>query len=83
MPEKRFIRLLRVALTVGLILAIAGGTDASSSNQGTISTGNTLRKAGSIIFVVVFVILVLLHFMLWTNQHILLRHRRTVSIYVI
>ncbi|MCJ1471674.1 hypothetical protein MMC13_000314 [Lambiella insularis] len=56
----RILNLLGIIPIVALILAIVGGTDQSSSNPGTVSTGVTLSRVGVVLFMVVFVVLALI-----------------------
>ncbi|KAK7682031.1 hypothetical protein QCA50_014995 [Cerrena zonata] len=76
------LRILGVMAIVGIVLIIVGGTQTASAD-GDISKLNqamTLRHAGSIIFVVLFVLLVLVHLFFWANRRTILEHRRKLLI---
>lgn len=73
-----FLRLLRLAIIISFILSIIGGTDATSTNSSTRSTGTTLRKAGAIVFVVCYAIIAGILFLFWENAKQILPHRKTV-----
>ncbi|KAJ7772016.1 hypothetical protein DFH07DRAFT_879063 [Mycena maculata] len=53
MRQRRFFRL---ALLIGVILGVVGTSDISSSSTGTSSTGTALRKASTVVFLVLTVL---------------------------
>ncbi|OCH93466.1 hypothetical protein OBBRIDRAFT_724693 [Obba rivulosa] len=61
--------LIRLALTIAVVLGIIGGTDETSSNSSTLSTGNTLRRASIYIFLVVTCLLVIETFLFAIAEH--------------
>jgi uncharacterized membrane protein YbhN (UPF0104 family) len=72
-------RLLQILGTIALILSIVGGTDATSTNPGDLNKSNTYRHVGSILFIVLYALLIAVHIACWCRASRLLRHRRTVS----
>jgi hypothetical protein len=71
----RVFRLLGVMATVALILAIYGGTSTSDVNR-----GNTYRRAGAILFAVLYILLVGVHVMCWLRVNTLMKHRKFLLI---
>ncbi|TDL17888.1 hypothetical protein BD410DRAFT_775673 [Rickenella mellea] len=78
--SNRHWRILGFLLAVGLVLAIIGGIDESSSSLSTQNTGATFRKISSLLFLGVFIILVSIHFLLWSKKSKILLHRRTLLV---
>jgi len=74
----RSFRLIGMFAIVALVLSIVGGVELS--NNGKSSTGTALRKAGAIVFGVVYVCLVLVHIGCWGYRHAIMRHRRKLLI---
>ncbi|KAG1829518.1 hypothetical protein EV424DRAFT_432510 [Suillus variegatus] len=70
----RQFRLLQLLGTVALILVIVGISEASSSSSS--SSANTMRRAGVILFCVLYIILVGICIFLWTRIHFVLRYRK-------
>ena len=77
-PGTNLFRLLRLALVAAVILAIVGGSEANSSNKSTVSQSETLRKAGSLVFLGAYLVFIVLHGFYWLRKNELLKHRRTV-----
>jgi len=71
-------RLLGLLATIALILSIVGGVDASSSSASDQSSGTTLRRAGSFLFLVLYVAVVLFHFWAWSWKEEISPHHRTL-----
>ncbi|KAG1744545.1 uncharacterized protein EDB91DRAFT_1246671 [Suillus paluster] len=72
--HKRLFRLLQLLGLVALILTIIGISDASSSSSS--SSGNTMRRAGVILFVVLYIILVGICLFLWSQVRFVLKYRK-------
>ncbi|KAG2123609.1 hypothetical protein DEU56DRAFT_829381 [Suillus clintonianus] len=70
----RQFRLLEILGMVALILTIIGISNASSS--GSDSSANTMRRAGVILFVALYAILVGVCLFLWTQVHSVMRYRK-------
>lgn len=78
------LRLLGILNTVALILVIVGGTNAGNAKKQTdLDNALLYRHIGSILFLVLYGLIVLVHGYLWTRIDSLLKHRRQVSSYCI
>ena len=68
--------------TIALILTISGGSEIGSNegsdNVDKINSGNKERHIGAILFVVQFGLNILATFFMWSNVHLVMKHRRTV-----
>ncbi|KAG2160199.1 uncharacterized protein EDB93DRAFT_45469 [Suillus bovinus] len=69
-------RLLQLLGMVALILVIIGISDESSSSSSSSSSGNTMRRAGVILFCILYIILVGICIFLWTQIGSALRYRK-------
>ncbi|KAK5169019.1 uncharacterized protein LTR77_006328 [Saxophila tyrrhenica] len=69
----RGIHLLSLA---ALVLAILGGTDISSTISSTVSLGHTLLKAGSIVFLVIYLALAAITFLTFSRKYAVLTEER-------
>lgn len=74
----RGFRLLYLLGTAAFVISIYGGTQAVSDNPGTLKTSTTLRHVGSILFAVLYILLVVVHIMCWMVVSRLARYRRLV-----
>lgn len=74
----RFFRLLYLLGTAAFVVSIYGGANAVSNDPSTLKTSTTLRHVGSILFAVLYILLVFVHAMCWTDASALNRHRRMV-----
>ena len=76
----RFVRLIYLAITVAIILGIVGATKVfSPASTSDISTGRSLQKASTIIYLVVFLILCAFEVLIFLNlQHVLNVERKLV-----
>ncbi|KAJ3556317.1 hypothetical protein NM688_g2095 [Phlebia brevispora] len=76
-------RLLHLAANVALILAIVGGVKAGTDTDiSDIQNGISLRHAGVILFVIVFVFIALITGYLWANKSRVLMQRRKLLLAV-
>ncbi|KAG2045336.1 hypothetical protein BDR03DRAFT_848884 [Suillus americanus] len=71
---QRIFRLLQLLGTIALILVIVGISDETGSDPS--SSGNTMRRAGVILFAVLYIILVGICIHLWTKARFVLRYRK-------
>jgi hypothetical protein len=74
--HQRPFRLLQLLGTIALILTIIGISDETSSTSGSSSSGNTMRRAGVILFAVLYIILVGVCLHQWTQIHSVMRYRK-------
>lgn len=73
------LKLLPLAGTIALILAIVGGINSGTgSTQSSINQGLTLRHVGDIMFAVIFVLVVLLNGLCWANRGSIAYNRRVL-----
>lgn len=72
----KFFRLLYLLGLVGLILSIYGGSEANTTDPSTLNDSTTLRHVGSILFGVLYLLLVAVHLFLWSRASELDMHRR-------
>jgi hypothetical protein len=77
--HQRPFRLLQLLGTIALVLTIIGISDETSSTSGSSSSGNTMRRAGVILFAVLYIILVGVCLHQWTQIHSVMRYRKQVS----
>ncbi|KAG1825480.1 uncharacterized protein BJ212DRAFT_1259563 [Suillus subaureus] len=73
---QRLFRLLQLLGMIALILVIVGISDETSSSSSSNSSGNTMRRAGVILFAVLYAILVGICLHLWTQVRFILRYRK-------
>jgi len=71
-------RLLGLVGVVALILSIVGGINATSTKPSELSQSNTYRHVGSILFVLLYALLIVVHVACWFFASRLTKHRRTV-----
>jgi len=71
-PSLRFMGLIGI---IGFALTVAGGSQASASNP---NAGSSLRHAGVILYLVLYVLIVAVQIYYWMNSDLLLRHRRSL-----
>jgi uncharacterized membrane protein AbrB (regulator of aidB expression) len=71
-------RLLGLLGIVALALSIVGGSNATSTKPSELSQSNTYRHVGSILFVVLYALLIAVHVGCWLYASKLMKHRRTV-----
>jgi hypothetical protein len=74
--HQRPFRLLQLLGTIALVLTIIGISDETSSTSGSSSSGNTMRRAGVILFAVLYIILVGVCLHQWTQIHSVMRYRK-------
>ncbi|KAG1834052.1 hypothetical protein DFJ58DRAFT_691567 [Suillus subalutaceus] len=77
---QRIFRLLQLLGTIALILVIVGISDETSSSSSSNSSGNTMRRAGVILFAVLYIILVGICIHLWTKARFVLRYRKQLLV---
>ncbi|KZP25970.1 hypothetical protein FIBSPDRAFT_661209, partial [Athelia psychrophila] len=70
-------RLLGLLATIALALSIYGSTETSPSE---VSNGNTLRRVGAFLFLILYLLLVGVHAYCWMNASLLMKHRRTLLV---
>lgn len=69
---------------VALILSIVGGINAgNATSQDKLNSALSLRHIGSILFIVLYGLVVLLHVYFWTQKALILKHRQMVRVQVI
>ncbi|KAG1889256.1 hypothetical protein F4604DRAFT_1711324 [Suillus subluteus] len=73
---QRPFRLLQLLGMIALILTIIGISDETSSSSGSSSTGNIMRRAGVILFAVLYIILVGICVHQWTQIRSVMRYRK-------
>lgn len=73
---QRQFRLLQLLGMVALILTIIGISDETSSSSGSSSSGNTMRRAGVILFAALYIILVGICLHQWTQIRSVMRYRK-------
>jgi len=73
-------RLLGAIGIVGFILSIVGGINASSTSQSQLNQSKTFRHVGSILFIVLYGLLIAVHIGCWLRASELTRARRTLLI---
>lgn len=79
--DGRYVRLWRILgllNTIALILSIIGGTDSTSTDSSKLSQANTYRRASTILFLVLYLLLAGIHVMCWMKSGSLMKHRRKV-----
>jgi len=69
---RRSFRLIAIVITLGLVLAIVGGVQASDGH----SAGLDLRKAGYILYAVAWLLIVIVLFGAWGYRHVIMRYRK-------
>lgn len=76
----KILHILRILSIVGIVLIIVGGSKSASAGTdiSKLNSATNLRHAGSILFVVLFALLVIVHLYFWANRGEILQHRRTV-----
>lgn len=76
----KVLRLLSIVSIVGIILIIVGGSNTASAGNdiSKLNSAANLRHVGSILFVVLFTFLTLVHLYFWANRDMILQHRRKV-----
>lgn len=62
----------------GVALSSYGGSNATSTDPNKLKNANTFRHIGTILFVILYVILALLHVVYWFRFRSLMKNRRTV-----
>ncbi|KAG1816170.1 hypothetical protein DFJ58DRAFT_751709 [Suillus subalutaceus] len=73
---QRPFRLLQLLGMIALILTITGISDETSSSSGSSSSGNIMRRAGVILFAVLYIILVGICVHQWTQIRSVMRYRK-------
>jgi len=77
----RALHLLGILASVALILTIVGGVDVGNAKtQDDLNTGTKYRHIGVILFLVLFIIVALVHGVLWSLKHKILTHRRVLLV---
>ena len=79
----RLFRMLELIGTVGVGLSVYGGSNSTSSNPETQRNSNTFRHVGTILFAVLYVVLVLLHVLCWLQFKTLTKNGRTVCLLLV
>jgi len=69
------LRLMGIIGITGFALTIAGGSQASASNP---NAGSDLRRAGVILYLVLYLLIVAVQVYYWINSDLLLKHRRSL-----
>ncbi|KAG2160198.1 uncharacterized protein EDB93DRAFT_1073789 [Suillus bovinus] len=72
---RRPFRLLQLLGTIALILNISGISESTSSSSSS-DPGTTMRRAGVILFCVLYIILVAICFHAWTQVRFIMRYRK-------
>ncbi|KAJ7766304.1 hypothetical protein DFH07DRAFT_1058674 [Mycena maculata] len=68
-------RLFRIILIVGVVLGVKGTIDATSSNANTASSGSTLRRASTILFLVLTILQTIQTFLVFNEERPIAAHR--------
>ncbi|KAF7982887.1 hypothetical protein HWV62_25134 [Athelia sp. TMB] len=74
----RLFRLLYLLSIAAFVISIYGGSEATSDSPSTLKTSTTLRHVGSILFAVLYVLLVIVHGICWRMVDQLMMHRKTL-----
>ncbi|PSS08894.1 hypothetical protein PHLCEN_2v3384 [Hermanssonia centrifuga] len=73
------LRVVKIASTVALALAISGGVAAASDTElSKINNGLKMRHIGVIIFAIVLLLITLVHVYYWMNKERIMKHRRNL-----
>lgn len=74
----RIFRLIQLVLTIAFILSIVGASRSTSSIQSTRNSAESMRKAGSILFAVSYLVIVALTAFCWMQRDLIYYHRRSL-----
>lgn len=76
----RGLHVMGILNSIALILTIVGGIDlGNAKDQSDVDSASKKRHIGVILFLVLFILIALIHGLLWSREKELMRHRRTVS----
>ncbi|THH07943.1 hypothetical protein EW145_g3038 [Phellinidium pouzarii] len=70
------LRLVRLAITAGLVISIIGATEADSASKS--GSSSTLRRVGAIILAICYGVIFVIQLILWQSQDRLVKFQRTL-----